>query len=66
MKRTGHADASVVADAIQASAVILTGARCTLVDILFAAWPGVTPHTVAREGAICVHALAAVLARVAS
>lgn len=63
-KRTGHADAGVVPDAIQTRAFVLAGVGRTLIDVLFAARPGVTPHTVTREGAIGVHTLTPVLARV--
>ena len=63
-KCTGHADAGVVPDAIQTRAVVLAGARRTLIDVLLAARPGVTPHTVTCEGAIGVHTLTSVLAGV--
>lgn len=63
-KCTRHADAGVVPNAIQTSAVILAGVWSTLVDILFTPWPSVTPNTVTSEGAIGVHTLTAMLARV--
>lgn len=62
--KSRHADAGVVPDAIQTCAVVLAGARSALVDVLFTARPSVTPHTVTREGAVGVHTLTAVLARV--
>lgn len=62
--KSGHADAGVVPNAIQTCAIVLAGARSTLVDILFTARPGVTPHTVTCEGAISVDTLTTVLARV--
>lgn len=62
--RTWHADAGVVPDAIQTRAFVLARVGSALVDVLLAARPGVTPHAVTREGAVRVHTLTAVLARV--
>lgn len=63
-KCTRHADAGVVSNAIQTCAIIMAGVRSTLVEILFTARPSITPDTVTGEGAISVHALATMLARV--
>lgn len=63
-KCTRHADAGVVPNAIQTSAIILAGVRSALVDILFTARPSVTPNTVTGEGAISVHTLTTMLTRV--
>lgn len=62
--KSGHADAGVVPNAIQTCAIILAGVRSTLVDILFTAWPRITPNTVTGEGAVRVHTLTSMLARV--
>lgn len=62
--KSRHADAGVVPDAIQTCAIVLAGARSTLVNILFAARPSVAPNTVTGEGAISVHTQTSVLARV--
>ena len=58
---TRHADAGVVPDAVQAGALVLTGVRGALVDVLLTAWPGIAAHAVTRERAVRVHTLTAVL-----
>ena len=46
---TGHADAAVGPALVQAGAVVLTGVRVALVDVLLAAPPREAPHAVALE-----------------
>lgn len=61
---TGHANAGVVANAIETGAVILAGVGGTLVDILFTAGSRITLDTVTGERAFGVDALTTVFTRV--
>lgn len=62
--KTWHANAGVVANAIETGAVILAGVGGTLVDILFTAGSRIPLDAVAGEGAFGVDALTAVFTRV--
>lgn len=59
--KSRHADTGVVPDPVQTGAVVLAGVGGALVDVLLTAGAGVPPKTVTGEGAVGVHALAAVL-----
>lgn len=61
---TWHADAGELSDAVQAGGVILARHGQTLVDVDLAARAGVASAALALEGALGVHALSKVLARV--
>lgn len=62
MYHTGHADASVLPDAVQARAIVLAWARSTLIDILLTAWSCVASAAVALEGAVGIHTVTTMLA----
>lgn len=59
-----HADAGELANAIQASGIILAGHGQALVDVNLATRASVSPTALTLEGALCVHTLAKMLARV--
>lgn len=61
---TWHADAGELSDAVQAGGVVLARHGQTLVDVDLAPRAGVAPAALALEGALGVHALSKVLARV--
>lgn len=61
---TWHADAGKLPDSVQAGGVILARHRQALVDVDLAARAGVATAALALEGALGVHALSKVLARV--
>lgn len=60
-KFTRHANAGVLSDTIQTSAVILARVWRALVYVLFTAWARVASNTVTGEGTISVHTLPTVL-----
>ena len=63
-KRTWHADAGELSDAVQAGGVVLAGHGEALVDVDLAAGAGVAPAALALEGSLGVDALPEVLAGV--
>lgn len=60
-KATWHADASVVADLVQAGGVVAARTGGTLVDVLLTARTRVARRAVTHEGALRVDALPAML-----
>lgn len=61
---TWHAQTGEAANLIQAGGIILAGVGMTLVDVHLTARPCVAFQTLTVEGAICIHTLPCVLARV--
>lgn len=59
--KSGHADAGVVSNPVQTSAVILAWVGGAFIDVLLTAGPSIAPHTVTGKRAVCVDALASVL-----
>lgn len=62
---TRHAQAGEATYLIQAGGIVLAGVRVTFVDVHLAARPRVALQTLTVEGAICVHTLSCMLARIA-